>query len=345
MIFLDVTKSARSSHRSGLQRVSERLLVSLGDSARPFSWEPGPRPPAHGPGDWLLTPELFGTADRPGFPLDLRTGGLRCAALFHDAIPLRLPAVTWPHSVSRHPGYMKALASFDRVLAVSAASRDELLGFWRWLGLRHTPPVGLLQLGADFDGSPRLTTPPSAAAPAPRPLLLCVGILEPRKNQELLLDLCPVLWDAGLDFELHFVGRVNPHFGKPLEKRLLALARKYPNLHYHRAAPDSLLAALYARASATVFPSLAEGCGLPLLESLWRGVPCLGSDLPPLRENAAGGGCLLLPVNDREAWKQGLSDFLRSPAQQTALAAEARSRPLPTWAACAASIRSLLAAP
>ena len=40
-----------------------------------------------------------------------------------------------PQSVARHPGYLKFLARFDRVWAVSAASREELLGFWRWQGV------------------------------------------------------------------------------------------------------------------------------------------------------------------------------------------------------------------
>jgi glycosyltransferase involved in cell wall biosynthesis len=88
------------------------------------------------------------------------------------------------------------------------------------------------------------------------------------------------------------------------------MARTYPGLRYHAAASDEAMAALYATARATVFPTIAEGCGLPLLESLWQGVPCVCSDLPVLRENSAGGGCLPVALNDRSKWKATLRRVL-----------------------------------
>ena len=92
-----------------------------------------------------------------------------------------------------------------------------------------------------------------------------------------------------------------------------------------------MLAALYAGARATVFPTIAEGCGLPLLESLWHGVPCICSDLPVLRENADGGGCLPLATNDRAVWSEGIRDLLTDHGFHGRLVSEATSRSLPTW--------------
>ncbi len=80
---------------------------------------------------------------------------LRCAAIFYDAIPLKHPHITWPQSVARHPDYLKLLAGFDHVLAISAASRSELVSYWQWLGVNVTPPVTLLALGADADRPPQ----------------------------------------------------------------------------------------------------------------------------------------------------------------------------------------------
>jgi len=344
MIYFDVTKAARSGHRSGLQRVSARLGEALGEAATEVTWDEGlkdhrklervnPRV-----GDWLVTAEVFSEDERPGFGDFIRSGRVRTAAIFHDAIPLKFPHTTWPLSVARHPGYLKFLAAFDRVWAVSEASRAELTGVWRWQGLEKTPPVSVLALGADFNGSARVT---GRATPAPaRPKLLCVGILEPRKNQMLLLEVSEELWVEGLAFELHLVGRVNPHFGAPIVARIKALQRRFPGLHYHAAAGDEAVAELYAGARASVFPTLAEGCGLPLLESLWQGVPCVCSDLPVLRENADGGGCLPVAVNDRAAWKDALRRMLTEAALSERLTREAGSRPLPTWAAAAASLRA-----
>jgi glycosyltransferase involved in cell wall biosynthesis len=136
---------------------------------------------------------------------------------------------------------------------------------------------------------------------------------------------------------------VNAHFGAPIAARLKALAKKYPQLNQVEAAGDAELAASYAAARATVFPTIAEGCGLPLLESLWAGVPCVGSDLPALRENADGGGCLSVPVGDRAAWKAALGRVLTDEALTARLEEEARTRALPTWAGTAAVLREGLA--
>lgn len=355
MIYFDVTKTADAAHRSGLTRVSGRLAGCFGSDASPIRWGDWPR--VMRKEDWFLTAELFSEEERPGLTEFLRTATGRKAAIFHDAIPLKLPHVTWPQSVQRHPEYMKMLASFDRVWAVSAASRDELVGFWRWQGITQTPPVDVLALGSDFDGTARVTEKYVNTGPTPRkttvrelglrwgvdtpPIfsvaaLLCVGIIEPRKNQLLLLDVCEALWDEGIGFDLHVVGRVNPHFGPPIVERILATERKYPGLRYHEEAEDIRLATLYATSRATVFPTLAEGCGLPLLESLWRGVPCVCSDLPVLRENSGGGGCVTVTPDDREAWKNALRSILMDDALHANLTAEARSRSLPTWAEAAA---------
>ncbi len=340
MIYLDVTKTGKSAHRSGLMRVTGRLRDELGTAATPVRWTEWDR--VLRPDDWFLTAELFSEAERPGVGEFLRTSPGRKAAIFPDAIPLKHPHITWPHSVARHPGYMKLLASFDHVWGISTAVRDDLVGFWRWQGLERVPPVEVLTLGADFDGSPRITASRAPRPPGVRPSLLCVGILEPRKNQTFLLDTCEYLWGEGVAFDLHVVGRVNPHFGAPIVAQIRELRNRHPEVQHHEGVGDAELARLYAEARATVFPTIAEGCGLPVLESLWRGVPCVCSDLPVLMENAGGGGCLAAAVNDRAAWRTALWEILTDDALWSRLATEATTRPLPTWAETAATIRARL---
>ncbi|MCX6956078.1 MAG: hypothetical protein NTV51_28415, partial [Verrucomicrobia bacterium] len=126
MIFFDVTKAGGAGHRSGLMRVSARLADGLRDVATEVRWGAWDRAKA-GPDDWFLTGELFSEEERPGFTEFLARPPCQLAAIFHDAIPLKHPHITWPQSVARHPGYLKLLARFDRVWAVSEASRDELV--------------------------------------------------------------------------------------------------------------------------------------------------------------------------------------------------------------------------
>lgn len=339
MIFFDITKTGPAGHRSGLTRVSARLREELGSAATPVRW-----PAWKGEAsvqDWFLTSEVFSPDERPGFGEWLDRKNCRCAAIFHDAIPLKHPHITWPQSVARHPSYLKMLARFDRVWAVSEASRRELVEFWQWQGVEYLPEVHVLPLGADFDGRPR-TMRSEPDAKTRLPLVLCVGIIEPRKNQEFLLDVAEALWRDGVEFELHLVGRVNPHFGPPIVARIKTLQRTQPGLHFHEAASDAEVAGLYAKARLAVFPTIAEGCGLPLLEALWRGLPCVCSDLPVLRENADGGGCVSVASNDRAAWHAALRRLLTEENERAKLTAEAIGRPLPTWASAATVLREAL---
>ncbi|HUR58496.1 MAG TPA: glycosyltransferase [Opitutaceae bacterium] len=340
MIFFDVTKTAAAGHRSGLTRVSARLQAGLGAACTPVRWPTWDRRVRRE--DWFLTSELFSEEERPGIEAFLASRACRLAAVFHDAIPLRHPHITWPQSVARHPAYLKLLARFDRIWAVSHASAHELAGFWRWQGIVRPPPIEVLPLGADFDGRSRVTTLPPRPRETPS-ALLCVGIVEPRKNQIFLLEVCDELWRSGLTFELHIVGRVNPHFGRPMVARIKSLRRQHRGLHFHERASDETVSRLYTKARAMALPTLAEGCGLPLLESLWRGVPCVCSDLPSLRENAAGGGCVTVTVNDRAAWTAALRRILTDDLEQQRLASEAISRPLPTWGEAAAVLENALA--
>jgi len=236
--------------------------------------------------------------------------------------------------VARQPEYMKMLAEFDRVFAVSEASRRELIDFWRWQGVEPRATVETLALGADFAGQPRVGWVPETR----RAVLLCVGILEPRKNQAFLLDVCERLWRENLAFDLHLVGRVNPHFGKPVLAKIKAMQKTWRCLHYHEAVDDDTMARLYGEVRASVFPTIAEGCGLPLLESLWQGVPCVCSDLPVLRENADGGGCLVVPPTELQPWCDALRRVLTDPTSYAELARQATNRPLPVWAETAKSL-------
>lgn len=343
MIFYDVTKAAKAGHRSGLLRVSARLQEELGADVVPVTWSwwrkrfvaVDGRTLDVRPDDWWFSVELFSADERRGFADFVAAPPCRLAAVFHDAIPVTHPEITWPHSVKRHPDYLALLARFDRVLPISQASARELAAFWQRSGIVPRGTNSVITLGADFDREPRTVQPRPAPA---RPSLLCVGIIEPRKNQLFLLEVCRALWREGLDFDLHVVGRVNPHFGAPISAALRDCARTEPRLKFHGAVADAQLRQLYRDATALVFPTIAEGCGLPLLEALWRGTPCVCSDLPVLRENADGGGCLTARVNDAADWQEKLRTVLTDPALAARLRQEATTRTLPTWSDTARAV-------
>jgi glycosyltransferase involved in cell wall biosynthesis len=71
---------------------------------------------------------------------------------------------------------------------------------------------------------------------------------------------------------------------------------------------DEDLAKHLASAQALVFPSLAEGYGLPLVEALGMGVPVIASDLPVFREIAGAIPTYLNPLNEA-AWEEAIIDY------------------------------------
>jgi alpha-1,3-rhamnosyl/mannosyltransferase len=67
--------------------------------------------------------------------------------------------------------------------------------------------------------------------------------------------------------------------------------------------------AIVRGAVAMTWPSRYEGFGLPILEAMSLGTPVLSSDAGALPE-VAGGAARLLPVDDPDAWVEGMTQML-----------------------------------
>ena len=286
--------------------------------------------------DGLIEPELFGPPVARDFgKLFAHVTGPRIA-LFMDAIPLRFPELTPPGTVARFPGYLRELLMFDGVAAISEESRDSLLGYWRWLGISQPPPVVALPLGVDLASVGGTT---SVAAPsrvtetgsAP-PKVLCVGTLEGRKNHLQLLEACELLWSRQARFRLHVIGHVNAETGGAALSRLRALQVAGRPIEYDGPGTDDHIVDSYAGCAFTIYPSVAEGFGLPVIESLARGKPCICSAHGALGEISRGGGCVALEKLDAAHLAAAISSLLDSPTTLSNLAEVARSRRFKSWA-------------
>jgi len=292
------------------------------------------RRPALPPANGLVCPELFSPRVAAGLPeLFARVRGPR-VAVFHDALGLQLPELSPPATVARLPGYLQELRRFDGIAAVSEDSAASLRDYWRWLGLTDTPPVQAIPLGLE-EGAPAATEPPAGP-----PRLLCVGTLEGRKNHAALLAAAEELWRDGLRFELELVGLGRPDTAADALARLRRLQAAGRPLHWSGAVSDAALHEAYRRCTFTVYPSLREGFGLPVLESLRHGRPCVCSGAGALGESARGGGCVTLPAVDAPALTGALRALLLDPAAVATLAAEARGRRFRTWRECATDLQA-----
>ena len=275
----------------------------------------------------LIVPEVFSPAVAAALPpLFAATQGPR-VALFHDAIALKYPELTPTKTVTRFPAYLHELLAFDGIAAVSVDSRDSLLNYWRWLGLRDTPQVEAIPLGVDQ----RRSTMGDTSEPGGDPVVLCVGSLEGRKNHLALLDACERLWARGARFELQLIGLAQPATGRAPLARVRALQSAGRALRYDGPLGDAGVEAAYAACTFTVYPSLIEGFGLPVLESLAHGKPCICSAHGALGESARDGGCIALDIVNAPRLADAIGRLLDAPAELAALAAAARARKLRTW--------------
>lgn len=280
------------------------------------------------PNAGLLVPEVFSPAVALALPRLFAIATGPRVALFHDAIALRLPELAPPKTVGRFPAYMHELLAFDGIAAVSEDSRRSLLDYWKWLGVTKTPFVRTLPLGI---GIPPLSDRPMPTSPV-RPVVLSIGSIEGRKNHEALLEAADRLWTRGLDFELHLIGLAHPETGRVATERLRALQAAGRPLRYDGPTDDDTLEQAYAECAFTVYPSKLEGFGLPVFESVARGKPCICSSRGALGEAARWGGCLKLDSVDAESVASAMAQLISDPAELRRLSAEARQRPLRTWA-------------
>ncbi len=282
----------------------------------------------------LFVPEVFSPAVATALPALFAAAPGPRAALFHDAIALKFPELTPAKTVARFPSYLRELLAFDGIAANSDDSRDTLLSYWRWLGIPAAaqPVVTTISLGTEL--LPSLVSRPStpSSPPSSTPTLLSVGSLEGRKNHLALLEACEELWASGAHFELRLIGLAHPQTGRAAHTRVRALQAAGRPLHYDGAVNDAALSAAYAACTFTVYPSLIEGFGLPVLESLAHGKPCVCSARGALGESARDGGCIALDPVDAPGLATAIARLLSSPAALAALATAARARRFRTWA-------------
>ncbi len=294
--------------------------------------------PAAGGCTWLLLTETV-PARRVEHALDFaRARGMRTAAVFYDAIPVLHPEWCNAEIAANHGAYMRGLAGCEVVLPISAFSGDCLREFWRRAGVSGGV-VHAVPLPGELAGTPR--TREANASEGGRIDILCVSTLEPRKNHRRLLAACRRL-PAGLDWRLTLVG--NRYAGAfDIADDVAAAAAADPRIRWLGVVDDETLHRCYREATFTVYPSLVEGFGLPVLESLWHGRPCICSGENALGEVAAGGGCLTTTVSDEAALAEAIHRLATDPALRAQLTREAVTRDIRTWDEYADDVLAVLA--
>jgi glycosyltransferase involved in cell wall biosynthesis len=323
-------------------------------------------------GDWLFIAEVphlqSGYLDYPSILIDepigyARRRSLRVAVILHDIMPLthttgsgreRLFVDLIAKDVgsdggelqrTRFTSYAHALALADILLPVSRTSGDVLAD---WL-IRHghraerLPPIAPVLLPEEVFGARRVVPRPGSANENGRMEFISVGTVCAHKNQIRAMSAFHRLIETRpeLDLHLNVVGWVTPNLAVPASL-LAQRSRGQVSLLGHL--PELQVRLMMKRARASVFVSLAEGYGLPVVESLWLGKPCLCSAEGSLSEIARGGGCLSVNPRSLDEIEAGFEALATDAGRYQELLRQISNREMRTWKQYADEIVARLAA-
>ena len=236
-----------------------------------------------------------------------REKGATIATVIYDLIPLTHPQYV---GVKRMEGFRKylhhAIENSDLLVTISQTVETEVQEYIQKYRseLRSVPTaIRHLTLGAELklvDGEVRtdvqdlFLASPSKSHPM-NPYLM-VATFDPRKNHHYLLDAFDLLWETRNDLRLCLIGRVGSLCDDVVQR-----IRNHPayskQLFAFHDIKDFELQHCYKSCRGVIFPSIVEGFGLPIVESLWFGKKTFASDTPIHRE-VGGSDCVYFDLND-----------------------------------------------
>ncbi len=229
----------------------------------------------------------------PGYAMP-PVGAPRHVFTLHDLTVLSHPHChTLDNRVRSLTSVTEALIRGSTILAVSKATREEAVRLLElpFDSVEVVPPMlnPVFQVAGDRDADATA----AARLCVRQPYVLAVASLEPRKNFGRLLDAWSSLGGTTGAHQLVVVAAEGWRQGR-IRRRLERMTGDGSVVKIGHIA-DDVLAALYRRANAFVFPSLAEGFGLPVAEAMACGTPVVTSQISSMPEVAADAALLVDP--------------------------------------------------
>ena len=220
----------------------------------------------------------------------------------------------------------------DHLIADSLNTARDLQTFWPHLQGR----ISVVQGAADHRlfhrvaDAQRLRAARQKYNISPRPFLLALSTLQPRKNfARLIRAFHAARQEARLPHQL-VIGGKKGWLYEEIFDTVLELGLQ-DDVRFPGFIADEDLAALFSAAEFFVYPSLYEGFGLPILEAFACGTPVLTADNSCLPE-AGGKGALYVDAESIESIADGIVQLASQPDLRARLAAlgQAHARQF-TW--------------
>ncbi len=267
----------------------------------------------------------------------------RLVAVGHDAIPLLSADTVDLEEPRKFMTYLTALKFADRIAGVSRSSTAEFAAYGSMLSSQGLPGPATVAvpLPVEFAAADDSAGPPSPAAEDPnaadetttedptRPEVVVVGSHDARKNHLAVLHAAEVLWQEGVRFRLSFIGSGGSN--QEFLRRLRLLQHRGRAVRLRTGLSDAQLRRAVADARFTVFPSLHEGYGLPVAESIALGTPVITTFYGSTAEIAEEGGAITVDPRDDASLTAAMRQLLTTDTEIDRLRAEIERRRERSW--------------
>lgn len=239
---------------------------------------------------FFLLGAFWGSGGNVDLLRTLKNKGVKTGIYFYDLIPVTHPEFCDDELTADFTrALVEALCFVDFGLAISEYTAGEVRRFVAANGFPGIP-IQAVPLAHDLNNAMTANNfeaaewPESLSEIEGRRYVLCVSTIEVRKNHRYLFDAWKALSEEKSDLpDLVLVGRhgwrVDDLFAQ--FKATNFLSGRIKVLHD---LSDSDLAVLYRNCLFTVFPSIVEGWGLPIGESLTYGKVCVASNTSSMPE-------------------------------------------------------------
>jgi glycosyltransferase involved in cell wall biosynthesis len=237
--------------------------------------------------------------------------GDQIAVTLHDTVPWTHPETLTPRGVSWHKAMARRAERYaDAIVVPTHAVADQLAEI-----IDFGDRVRVIG-GAT---SPRLVPPSDGDARAaelalPERYVMAVGTLEPRKGLGRLIRAMASVPELPL-----LVAGPDGWGGVDVAELAREAGIASERVRFLGYLDDADLALALQRASVFVYPSLAEGFGLPVLEAMSMGTPVIHSDVPALVEVAADAS-VIVPLDDEPTFVERLAAEITRVASDPLLA-------------------------
>ncbi len=268
----------------------------------------------------ILIPEVFFDERRCRFYLrKLAAEPDSVMMCFYDFIPwLRPDDIGVERAASLMP-YIRVAQHTRHAAFISAETGED----WRLRILRKPEASGVVvPLGSDGLGLERQRFAKSKQA------YVCLGSIDGRKNQHLVVRAFRQLWSEGSKARLIVVGHAFDSAGE-IAREVLA-ARDEPLFDYVEQASDEAVKGILRKARATIYASVVEGFGLPPVESLAAGIPVIATSKVPSVVGLHGRGAILIDSPQPDAIVAAVRALSDDAFARQTWDAAAQLR-LPTW--------------